>query len=83
VLRTPTATTNFDRAVVSCYDLGEYQTLARSSGDDGESVTAAWGDNRNSWTCNVAGCVGGAAPSPVPGPHSQPDVFSTTLHGDD
>ncbi|MFL5414313.1 MAG: sialidase family protein [Myxococcales bacterium] len=78
VLRTPTATTNFDRAVVSCYDIGEYQTLARSQ-DQGEAVTAAWGDNRNSWTCNVAGCVGGPAPSPVPGPHPQPDVFSKEL----
>ncbi|MFL5455242.1 MAG: hypothetical protein ACJ78X_02460, partial [Myxococcales bacterium] len=78
VLRTPTTTTNFDRAVVSCYDIGEYQTLARSP-DQGEAVTAAWGDNRNSWTCNVAGCVGGPAPSPVPGPHPQPDVFSKEL----
>jgi hypothetical protein len=82
VLRTRTTTTNFDRTVVSCYDIGEYQTLARS-GEDGEQVTAAWGDNRNDWTCNVAGCVGGAAPSPVPGPHPQPDVFSTTISNGD
>jgi hypothetical protein len=70
VVRTPTATTNFDRTVVSCYDIGEYQTLARSR-DQGEAVTAAWGDNRNSWTAPPG--------SAAPGTHSQPDVFATDV----
>jgi len=74
VVRTRTATTNFDRTVVTCYDIGEYQTLARSR-NDSESVTAAWGDNRNSWTA--------PAGSAVPGTHPQPDVFATSLKNDD
>ena len=74
VVRTPTATTNFDRTIVPCYDIGEYQTLARSR-DEGEAVTAAWGDNRNSWTA--------PAGSAVPGTHSQPDVFATDVGNGD
>jgi hypothetical protein len=51
IVRTPTTTTNYDRAVVSCYDIGEYQTLARSRShdEDDDSVIAAWGDNRRTW----------------------------------
>jgi hypothetical protein len=72
VVRTPTATTNYDRTVVTCYDIGEYQTLARSRGqnaDDG--VIAAWGDNRRTWTSPPG--------SPAAGTHSQPDVFSARV----
>src|SRR5262249_2952744 len=40
VVRTPTSTTNYDRTIVPCYDIGEYQTLAASkSGDEGDDVT--------------------------------------------
>jgi hypothetical protein len=67
--RTPsTVTTNFDRTIVSCYDIGEYQTLARST--NGDDVTAAWGDNRQRWTSPPG--------SPGAGTHAQPDVFATT-----
>jgi hypothetical protein len=75
VVRTPTATTNFDRTVVACYDIGEYQTLARSRGeDDAEGVIAAWGDNRRTWTS--------PSTSPAAGTHSQPDVFSAHVGED-
>ncbi|HZX93466.1 MAG TPA: sialidase family protein [Myxococcales bacterium] len=70
VVRTPAATTNFDRTVVSCYDIGEYQALARSR-DEGESVSAAWGDNRNRWIAPPG--------SAAPGTHAQPDVFTADL----
>jgi hypothetical protein len=56
-------TTNYDRTVSPCYDLGEY--LAITQGEEG--VLAAWGDNRNTWTS--------PAGSPAVGPHAQPDVF--------
>jgi hypothetical protein len=72
VVRTATATTNYDRTVVSCYDIGEYQTLTGSSGEDGDGgVIAAWGDNRRTWTS--------PAGSPAAGTHSQPDVFSVKV----
>jgi hypothetical protein len=79
VLTSPTTTTNFDRTVVSCYDIGEYQSLARSGGGDGDGgggdgVFAAWGDNRNSWTS--------PPDSPAAGTHSQPDVFTANTGGD-
>ena len=74
VLRTPTLTTNFDRTVVSCYDIGEYQTLARSRGDD-DGVFAAWGDNRRTWTS--------PPDSPAAGTHAQPDVFTARVGDDD
>ena len=73
IVRTPTTTTNYDRAVVSCYDIGEYQTLARSRGrdDDDDGVIAAWGDNRRTWLSPPT--------SPAAGLHAQPDVFSATV----
>lgn len=37
------ATTNFDRNIVPCYDLGEYIGLFNNHGN----VYATWGDNRN------------------------------------
>lgn len=64
VVRTPTATTNYDRAIVACYDIGEYLSV---SGDDDGNTLAAWGDNRNTWTSPPT--------SPAAGTHAQPDVF--------
>jgi hypothetical protein len=75
VVRTPTSTTNYDRTVVTCYDIGEYQTLARSrrsdESDEDGGVIAAWGDNRRTWTSPPT--------SPAAGTHSQPDVFATIV----
>jgi hypothetical protein len=59
-------TTNFDRAVATCYDIGEYMSIGVA--DDPNDPIAAWGDNRNLWI--------GPPGSPAPGPHAQPDVFS-------
>jgi hypothetical protein len=56
-------TTNYDRAVSPCYNLGEYLAITQEE----EGVLAAWGDNRNTWTS--------PAGSPAVGPHAQPDVF--------
>jgi hypothetical protein len=67
----PTTTTNFDRIVQPCYDLGEYQTLVRSRGDRDDTMIGAWGDNRKTWI--------GPRGSPAPGPHPQPDVFSAKV----
>jgi hypothetical protein len=64
VPRTATTTTNYDRAVVSCYDIGEYLSV---KGDENGNTLAAWGDNRNTWTS--------PADSPAAGTHPQPDVF--------
>lgn len=63
----PFETTNYDRAIAHCYDIGEYMGIT-GTGDilDNDSL-AAWGDNRNSWT----GPPGSAAPFT----HAQPDVF--------
>jgi len=76
IVRTPTATTNFDRAIVSCYDIGEYQSLVRPQAGPGNAngdLFAAWGDNRNTWT--------GPAGSSAPGPHPQADVFTASIPG--
>lgn len=71
IVRTATSTTNYDRAVQTCYDIGEYQTLVRSRGGEDDNLFAAWGDNRKTWTS--------PAGSPAAGVHSQPDVFTATL----
>jgi hypothetical protein len=65
----PFRTTNYDRAVAQCYDIGEYMsvTVSGTPQDFGRPI-AAWGDNRNTWT----GPPGSAAPFT----HAQPDVFS-------
>ena len=63
----PFRTTNYDRTVVSCYDIGEYLSIGAGGSDDGEGPLAAWGDNRNTWT--------GPAGSAAPFTHAQPDVF--------
>jgi len=75
VVRTPTATTNFDRAVTTCYDIGEYQALARSRVFNANDIIAAWGDNRKTWTS--------PPDSPAAGTHPQPDVFSAQVDSDD
>ena len=62
----PFETTNFDRTVAHCYDIGEYMSVADPRGD--KQPIAAWGDNRNTWT--------GPAGSAAPYTHAQPDVFS-------
>jgi hypothetical protein len=63
----PFLTTNFDRIIRPCYNIGEYMsTLFR-----GDSVQAAWGDNRNTWTS--------PPDSPAAGVHAQPDVFFRRL----
>jgi len=65
-------TTNFDRTIRPCYDIGEYSTAARSGED---RTIFSWGDNRNSWTS--------PAGSPAAGTHSQPDVFAARANTDD
>jgi len=73
IVRTPTSTTNYDRTFTTCYDIGEYQTLALSRGDDedDDGVFAAWGDNRRTWLS--------PAGSPAAGLHAQADVFSAIV----
>jgi hypothetical protein len=66
------ATTNYDRTIRPCYDIGEYMTATRSSDD---RTVLSWGDNRNSWTS--------PAGSPAAGTHAQPDVFAARTHTDD
>jgi len=65
----PFRTTNYDRTVATCYDIGEYMSIA--AGDDPNNPIAAWGDNRNPWVAPPG--------SPAPGTHAQPDVFSGRL----
>jgi hypothetical protein len=62
-------TTNYDRTIRPCYNIGEYMTAART-GDD--RTLFAWGDDRNQWTSPPA--------SPAAGTHSQPDVFAARAH---
>ena len=64
----PARTTNYDRIIATCYDIGEYMSLAATPGQP----IAAWGDNRNTWT--------GPAGSAAPFTHAQPDVFSGRAH---
>ena len=63
----PFETTNYDRAIAHCYDIGEYMSVAVGTQDSDGETMAAWGDNRNTWT----GPPGSAAPFT----HAQPDVF--------
>jgi hypothetical protein len=63
IVGNPFFTTNYDRSIVACYNIGEYMSVAAS--EDG--ALAAWGDNRNSWT--------GPPDSAFPGKHAQADVF--------
>ncbi len=63
---TVTTTTNYDRTIVACYALGEYQSVTTANG----SVYAAWGDTRNVVThpINVFDPLSGIT-------HAQTDVF--------
>jgi hypothetical protein len=65
-------TTNYDRTIRPCYDLGEYTTATRVG--DGRTLFS-WGDNRNSWTSPPQ--------SPAAGTHAQPDVFAARTHSED
>lgn len=59
----PFLTTNYDRPLRPCYNLGEYMGITLTE----EGLLAAWGDNRNPWTS--------PADSPAAGTHAQADVF--------
>jgi hypothetical protein len=62
----PFRTTNFDRTIVPCYDLGEYVGLFNNKGN----VYAVWGDNRNQVTEPTDPL------DPISGQtHAQPDDF--------
>jgi hypothetical protein len=67
----PFFTTNYDRTIRACYNIGEYMSIqaARGGDDDGEEggTIGAWGDNRRTWI--------GPPTSIFPGPHAQADVF--------
>ena len=69
ITRTAATTSNFDRTIVACYDIGEYMSVAARvrGGSSTDGVVAAWGDNRNTWT--------GPPDSAAPYTHAQPDVF--------
>jgi hypothetical protein len=64
-------TTNYDRTIRPCYDIGEYMTAARSRG----TTVLSYGDDRNNWTSPPQ--------SPAAGRHSQPDVFENRLGSED
>jgi hypothetical protein len=63
----PFRTTNYDRTIATCYDIGEYMSVATVRNETEGETVATWGDNRNAWT----GPPGSAAPFT----HAQPDVF--------
>ncbi len=60
-------TTNYDRTIRPCYDIGEYMSITRS----GDGTVAVFGDNRNTWTSPPE--------SPAAGTHTQPDVFAARM----
>jgi hypothetical protein len=62
-------TTNYDRTIRPCYDLGEYTAATQSLGDP----IFAFGDSRNTWTSPPQ--------SPAAGTHTQPDVFAVRFDG--
>ncbi|HKF18402.1 MAG TPA: sialidase family protein [Candidatus Dormibacteraeota bacterium] len=67
----PNNTTNYDRTIRPCYDIGEYMASTHSNG----ATLFTWGDNRNTWTSPPA--------SPAAGTHTQPDVFAIRVGGND
>jgi hypothetical protein len=75
----PARTTNYDRIIATCYDIGEYMSVAVSANSDGDSgkPIAAWGDNRNTWTGPPATPLSPASAAPFT--HAQPDVFSARV----
>jgi hypothetical protein len=56
--------TNYDRTIRPCYDIGEYMAAT----DSLDGTVFAFGDNRNTWTSPPQ--------SPAAGTHTQPDVFA-------
>jgi hypothetical protein len=65
-------TTNYDRTIRPCYNLGEYTAATQVLG----VPIFVFGDNRNSWTSPPQ--------SPAAGTHTQPDVFAVRgVFGDD
>jgi hypothetical protein len=60
----PPPTTNYDRTIRPCYDIGEYL----SATGVGDQALAVFGDNRDTWTSPPE--------SPAAGTHTQPDVFA-------
>ena len=64
-----TTTTNFDRTIRPCYNIGEYMSITRRGG----RTIAAWGDNRRTWT--PPSPISGVQASPANFTHQQPDVF--------
>ncbi len=66
----PNATTNYDRTIRPCYNLGEYTAATQSLG----GPIFVFGDNRNTWTSPPQ--------SPAAGTHTQPDVFAVRFGGD-
>jgi len=67
----PFFTTNYDRTISACYDIGEYQSIGAPTPGLRGPIVAAWGDNRRTWVS--------PSDSPAPGPHAQPDVFSKRI----
>jgi hypothetical protein len=71
----PLNTTNYDRVVAHCYDIGEYMSVQSGAFFEAENrVSAARGDNRRRWT--------GPPGSGAPFEHAQPDVFFGRLGND-
>ena len=73
----PFNSTNYDRGIVACYSLGEYQGVTTQGSD----VFAAWGDARNKVT------EPNDPLDPIAGKtHAQQDVFTQKVrvsHEDD
>ena len=67
----PNNTTNYDRTIRPCYDIGGYMASTHGNG----ATLFTWGDNRNTWTSPPA--------SPAAGTHTQPDVFAIRVGGND
>jgi len=70
---TPFRTTNYDRLVQPCYNIGEYMSVVLA-GKGKPSAQSAWGDNRQLWTSPPGSPLFGTALET----HAQPDVFFTT-----
>ena len=57
-------TTNYDRTIRPCYDIGEYM----GSASVGNGAVLTFGTNQRTWTSPPQ--------SPAAGTHAQPDLFS-------
>jgi hypothetical protein len=71
----PFRTTNYDRLIQPCYNIGEYMSVAPTSKS---STQGSWGDNRKLWKSPPGSPLFGT-PFET---HSQPDVFFTTSRDD-